>query len=337
MAQPTETQLRELFQAEAAKIDVPADLVRAGTASTLNARRQRRRVRALGGALLVGAVAASVIFVVNLADQAPDHSAPGSGGAATLDVKVYYLNLGAPYGDGAGASKARLIPEIVTTSDTGDLGYDAVQALLESRPTDPSNINGFNMLTVEPNPIAEVNSVMVADDVITVDLTADIWDPFPAIDCLCPSGQFVMQQLVWTLQSALNTDATVALTINGAPAKGIWLSRLDGPVGADLTGLGLDDATESATVDGLLVAVGGPPGTPNTPLAGSVSFESDGGEVTAVDTTDGTFRASLELGRYIVTGTSPAYASDSGDCQAEEPLIVDRSYPIHVRVVCQRR
>jgi hypothetical protein len=42
-----------------------------------------------------------------------------------------------------------------------------------------------------------------------------------------------MQQLVRTVQRALDSDDPVALTVNGRPARGIWLTPLNGPVAAD--------------------------------------------------------------------------------------------------------
>ncbi|MCZ3386268.1 MAG: GerMN domain-containing protein, partial [Actinomycetia bacterium] len=95
-------------------------------------------------------------------------------------------------------------------------------------------INGFNFGYDARYPIAEVNSVIVDSDVITVDVDQDVWDPYPNIDCVaCPPGELVMQQLVWTLHGALDTDLPVLLTVNGEPARGIWLHRLDGRVAAD--------------------------------------------------------------------------------------------------------
>ena len=65
---------------------------------------------------------------------------------------------------------------------------------------------------------------------ITVDLDRDVWDPYPNVDCHCPPGDIVMQQLVWTLDTALDSTLPVLLTINGEPARGIWVHQLDGPV-----------------------------------------------------------------------------------------------------------
>ena len=66
---------------------------------------------------------------------------------------------------------------------------------------------------------------------VTVDLTEDVWDPYPNIDLEDPpDGRLVTQQLVWTVLGALGTDAPVLVTVDGEPARGIWLHRLDGPV-----------------------------------------------------------------------------------------------------------
>lgn len=127
----------------------------------------------------------------------------------------------------------RLIAETVTTENTGDPGLDAVRALLTTRPTDPDNGNGYDLLTIDPMPITGVNSVTAGDGVINVDLIEDVWDPYPGVRCVCPSGEIITQQLVWTVQTALESDDPVTVTINGEPARGIWMEPLNGPVYAD--------------------------------------------------------------------------------------------------------
>ena len=76
----------------------------------------------------------------------------------------------------------------------------------------------------------------MGDGIITVDINQSLWDPYESARCRpCPPGELVMQQLVWTVQSALESDDPVALTVNGKPARGIFLAPLNGPVAADPT------------------------------------------------------------------------------------------------------
>lgn len=164
--------------------------------------------------------------------QVTSNAVPPSVGSQR-EVMVYFLT-GARFRDGETVKPPdRLIAETVTTEDTGDPGLDAVRALLTTRPTDPDDGNGYDLLTIDPAPITGVNSVTVGDGIINVDLTKDVWDPYPAIKCFCPSGEIITQQLVWTVQTVLESDDPVSVTVNGEPARGIWMEPLNGPVYAD--------------------------------------------------------------------------------------------------------
>lgn len=122
----------------------------------------------------------------------------------------------------------------VSTHDSGDVGLDVVRALFAANPKLRWLANGFNYFTsIEPSPITTVRSVTADSGLITVDVIRDIMDPYPTVDCDCPFGDIVMQQLVWTLQTALHSHDPVALTVNGEPAAGIWGMHLNGPVRAD--------------------------------------------------------------------------------------------------------
>jgi hypothetical protein len=121
-----------------------------------------------------------------------------------------------------------LFAESTTVPNSGDKPLDVVAALLAADRRGDQGINGFNLFFDEP--IADVNAVTVGAEAITVDLDREVWDPYPNVDCDCPPGDIVMQQLVWTLNEALDTTLPVLLTINGQPARGIWFERLYGPV-----------------------------------------------------------------------------------------------------------
>lgn len=164
--------------------------------------------------------------------QVTSNAAPATVGPQR-EVTVYFLT-SRETGDGTTRWLDRLTAETVTTENTGDPGLDAVRALLTTRPTDPDEGNGYDLLTDDPMPITGVNSVTVGDGVINVDLTKDVWDPYPAVGCIsCPSGEIITQQLVWTVQTALESDDPVSVTVNGEPARGIWMEPLNGPVYAD--------------------------------------------------------------------------------------------------------
>jgi len=194
-----------------------------------------------------GLVAASVVVgAVVLVDTSGDE--PPVAGGAERQVTMYYLI------DAPGVLRQppdHLAMETMTTADSGNPGLDAVRALLRTRPSDPDHMNGFNFMRLESAPITDVTSVTASGGTITVNLTEDVWDPYPGVDCACPSGEIITQQLVWTVQDALNSDDPVAVTVDGEPARGIWFEPLDGPVQADpyaLSPILIDSPADGATV-----------------------------------------------------------------------------------------
>ncbi len=183
----------------------------------------RRRVRRTRTAV-VGAVAVTAAVAVGgvavLGRGAPDRGTqePSAAAPAQISAMVYVIQRG------------RLVPRYTGVPDTGDPGLDAVRALLRTPSTD-NQVNGFALRTEGPDPVTDVESVTYADGLVTVDLTADVWDPNPLSDLTDPpDGRLVTQQLVWTVNGALGTDAEVLVTVDGEPARGIWLHPLDGPV-----------------------------------------------------------------------------------------------------------
>ena len=155
----------------------------------------------------------------------PDQQPP------TMTLVSVALVTGGGFGDQREPFRLTTYPTSVPS--TGDSGWDAVNALLTTVAPDGRATNGFNYSSDGRWPAASVNSVTVGVDQIVVDLDRAVMDPYPTIDCNCPPGDVVMQQLVWTLSDTLNTDIPVLLTINGEPAKGIWGHELTGPVAAD--------------------------------------------------------------------------------------------------------
>lgn len=210
-------------------------------------------------ALAAGVAAAVIVGVVVQAENGSDGTAP-SVDSPRREVTVYYVGDRPP---DAGAvprpSYWRLASESVTTRDTGDAGYDAVRALLSIRPSDPDYSNGYDLLTIEPDPITDVHSVSHEAGVITVDLTEDVWDPYRNVACICPSGEVITQQLVWTVQEALGSTDPVQVLVDGEPTRGIYTTRLDGPNErhpAALSPVLIESPVEGDTVTGLVRLTG---------------------------------------------------------------------------------
>jgi hypothetical protein len=233
-----ETRLRHALRNPNRDQEAPTtDEVMRGVHARLNAPAPSVRGRRFGSQLLpMLAVATAVVAVIAGAaalaerdDNQAAHNEVPAVGSSQREVTVYLLSVTRT---DDGEFSYHLAPETMTTEDTGDVGVDAVRALLTTRSADPDHVNGFNPLTIEPVPITGVNAVTERGGVITVDLTEDVWDPYPAVECMCP-GEIITQQLVWTVQTALRSNRPITVTINGEPARGIWLEPLEVPVPAD--------------------------------------------------------------------------------------------------------
>lgn len=229
MTTPTEQLLRQRFRSAATTIEAPPDL-QAG--ALRRARVARTRRRSVQGAMAVGLAAAVAALVVLVPfDLSPRSPGPATGTSTSWSVDLYFL---APDRRDWGWAGDRLVAEMVSVTSSGDKPLDVARALFAATPSGNA-VNGFKpFIRLDPEPIADVNAVEVTDDLITVDLDREVWDPYPAIDCDCPSGEAVMQQLVWTLDRALGVDLPVLLTVDGEPAEGIWLHELDGPVSREM-------------------------------------------------------------------------------------------------------
>jgi hypothetical protein len=90
------------------------------------------------------------------------------------------------------------------------------------------------------------------------------------------------------------------------------------------------------TLDGTLLAVGGPPGAGPRPLNGSVTFHGSDGNIATIDlSADGRFSAHLPVGRYTVAGRSPQFQGGAGECQAPGPVTVANGVTSRVEIDCQ--
>jgi hypothetical protein len=221
-----EAQIRELFETEAKSVEAPHDLQDAALRRGRSLRSRRQWSRAT---LVTGLAAAVAALIVHLPfDYSTSASGPADAvGTASWHVDLYFLEQDPHSGYGAAA---RLVTEPASIDSSGDKPLDVTSALFAALPNSAA-VNGFNPdLSTGTGPIADVNSVAIGDHVITVDIDRAVMDPYPTIDWDAPDGRSVMQQLVWTLDRALETELPVELTINGVPAKGIWLYKLDGPI-----------------------------------------------------------------------------------------------------------
>ncbi|MDQ3628285.1 MAG: GerMN domain-containing protein [Actinomycetota bacterium] len=238
----------------------------------------RRWLPAVGIAIAsVGLVAGAVVVVGDLGtgsgdnppvagpdggsgDDDSDRTGPADEGVVTAPVgskipmAIYASapDLGTPYGD-------IYAGEFIVTS-TGDVGVDAVNALLEQK-SERQDVfcNLWSGPGPTPEPVAGVTSVTHLDGLVTVDLDRDVADPFPAMRTVCPIDP-QLQQLVHTVTSALRTEDPVLVTINGEPADEVFGVRIDRrPVGPDMTvlrGIRPQTPEQGAVVSGPVTVTG---------------------------------------------------------------------------------
>lgn len=121
----------------------------------------------------------------------------------------------------------------VTVQSSGNVGLDAVQALLET-PSHNAYANywhGYHFSPPDTGPIAAVNDVTHANEQITVDFDRPLNSELADLqESLAPE---ILQQLVLTVQSALHSDDPVLITVNGQPADEAFGAPLTGPIAAD--------------------------------------------------------------------------------------------------------
>jgi len=118
-------------------------------------------------------------------------------------VPVYYLV------DAAG--DIRLAREFRAPQVDGSRAEAAVDLMLSVPAADPDYSSPWNTAT-------EVRSVVVADDLITVDLSEDARTASVGAD----AAETAVQQLVYTVTAAEQLDVPVSLLIEGEPAGELW-------------------------------------------------------------------------------------------------------------------
>ncbi|MGI8613032.1 MAG: Gmad2 immunoglobulin-like domain-containing protein [Nocardioidaceae bacterium] len=212
-----------------------AGILRRSQETTRSRVPRRAWVPVLGGALAAAALVATVVTVGGRGG--PDHgNEPAVTTAPLRPLTVYVVDAtGTRYGPAG-----HLFPEQVRAADTGNLGLDAVNALLSTVPDDPDYLNewatvhgtqGGDLALKTP---VTVDSVREGDGVITVDFSGPLDNPFPAaaFDWTFDPAAFA-QQVVWTVQAALHSDAPVEMTMNGSPVHTVLFADVTQPVGKD--------------------------------------------------------------------------------------------------------
>ena len=193
---------------------------------------RRRWLAVAGSVLATGCVIVAGLAFAGTDDSDQAETTPLAAGTP-VTIDVYFIT-----------SEEDLISEQVTVDSTGDLGVDAVTALIYSQPTNPNSTNAWSIMAHEANDTADagagVQSVTHADGVITVDLDSHVPEGAPIANCprpgACPpapSGDIVLQQLVYTVQAALDTNDPVVLTDQGDPATMVFFTPINGPIEAD--------------------------------------------------------------------------------------------------------
>ena len=92
------------------------------------------------------------------------------------------------------------------------------------------------------------------------------------------------------------------------------------------------------TVTGTYIRVGGPPGTANMPLPGTVSFQDPSGSVITVNSdSTGRFTGQLSPGTYTVTATSSLINDGKSTCSRPLTTRVEAGRTVALTLICDIR
>jgi Immunoglobulin-like domain of bacterial spore germination/Sporulation and spore germination len=192
------------------------------------ARTSRRRW--VIGIAAAGLVAASVTMTVWVVDQTGGHNPPGPVVSVLppVNVPLYYAQA-----NGAGKYLVRIFPEQHQVPSTGNIGFDAVSALFTTMPTDPD----YRSLWIS----GSVESVTHQPGLITVDLSADAATTGAHDDV-------ALQQIVYTVQHALDSRDPVRILISGGPPAGASEPLQAAPANQIEGAIMVDTPSQGATV-----------------------------------------------------------------------------------------
>ena len=121
-------------------------------------------------------------------------------------------------------------------------------------PQDPDYNNLWTSLSEQPDPV-DVKSVTHQAGVIDVELTAAPAGDYESLSGQAPPGALVVQQLVYTVQAALDSSDPVVVGVNGRPVDRLWLTPSDPATAAAdpltvLTPLQFTSPAQGETVSG---------------------------------------------------------------------------------------
>jgi hypothetical protein len=106
--------------------------------------------------------------------------------------------------------------------------------------------------------------------------------------------------------------------------------------GAVLAAAGCSSASgPTGTVTGTYIRVGGPAGTPNVPLPGTISFRAGNGSAISVSSdSTGTFTGHLPPGTYAVTATSSLINDGKSTCSRPLTTRVQAGKTVTLAIIC---
>jgi hypothetical protein len=91
----------------------------------------------------------------------------------------------------------------------------------------------------------------------------------------------------------------------------------------------------TGTVTGTYIRSGGPPGTPNVPLPGTISFRGGSGSVITVNSdSTGRFTGQLPPGTYTVTAASGQIGDGKSPCSQVLTARVQAGKTVTLTLVC---
>ena len=91
----------------------------------------------------------------------------------------------------------------------------------------------------------------------------------------------------------------------------------------------------TGTVTGTYIRVGGPGGTPNVPLPGTISFRAgDGSTISLSSGSTGTFTGQLPPGTYAVTAESSLINDGKSACSRPLTARVQAGQTVTLTIIC---
>jgi hypothetical protein len=107
-------------------------------------------------------------------------------------------------------------------------------------------------------------------------------------------------------------------------------------VGAVLAAAGCSSTIgPTGTVTGTYIRSGGPSGTPNVPLSGTISFRSGSGSAISINSdSTGRFSGQLPPGTYTVTATSSLIGDGRSPCSQVLTTRVQAGKTVTLSLVC---